>query len=172
MNAMIVVSCLTGVLLIGLAMSGWSAWTATRLARLHKRCESAEAVLRAQLACRARTVTRLARAGLTDHASAMALLDAAGRAHDAHRDGGGDLPWVRESELTRVLRVAALPGPDEEPLVRLVEESQRRASMARRIHNDGAAMAEALRRRPGVRWRRPGASTPPPAMIEFDDGNR
>jgi hypothetical protein len=122
--------------------------------------------LTAQLMRRSSLAVELATTRLADPRAATELLDAAVRA----RDAGGDDGWIAESLLSRAIRRVDLPG--HEPLVALLADAQRRAAVARRIHNDTAACALALRQRRRVRWLRSPGSAARPTMIEFDDGMR
>jgi hypothetical protein len=149
---------------IGAAIA-WGVWTATRLDRLNLRREAAAAALRAQLMRRSSVAVELATTRLADGSAAAVILRAAVRA----RDASGDDLWIAQSHLTRILRTVELPDPAREPLVVVLGDAQRRVSMARRIHNDTAASAMALRGRRRVRWLRLAGRSQPPAMIEFDD---
>jgi hypothetical protein len=148
------------------AAIAWCVWTATRLDRLNLRREAAAAALRAQLMRRSSVALELATTRLADGSAAAVMLEAAVRA----RDASGDDEWIAQSDLTRILRTVEPPDPAGEALVVVLDDAQRRVSVARRIHNDTAASAIALRGRRRVRWLRLGGKSQPPAMIEFDDG--
>lgn len=175
MSAVIAIACITGVGLM-LVLTAWCRWTVTRLDRLQQRCGAAEAALRAHLARRSSIAVDLAAAGLSDPTRASALIDAATRAGTRGDgcggcDGGGGEPrWTAESELSQALQLGVLESCRDEPLVGLLAQTQRRASIARRIHNDGAASSMALRSRRRVRWFRLAGDSAAPTMIEFDDG--
>jgi hypothetical protein len=173
--------CLVLALLI-LATAAWCSWTATRLDRLHLRCETARAALRVHLMQRSAVAVELAGSGLSDPASALLLLDAAHTAREAEaadgpdhprqphpRGGAPHTPWLAESGLTQALHALELPDAQTEPLVSELQEAARRAAMARRISNDLAATTLALRERRRVRWFRLAGRAPPPEMIDFDD---
>jgi hypothetical protein len=149
------------------ALGAWCAWTATRLDRLQVRCEAAEAAVRTHLLRRSSVAVELATTRVAEPRSSALLLDAAARARDAR----GDEAWMAESGLTHAVRLVGLPPADSEPLVALLDDAQRRAAVARRIHNDTAASALDLRARRRVRWLRLAGRSRPPTMIEFDDGS-
>jgi hypothetical protein len=175
--------------LLALTTAAWCSWTATRLDRLHLRCEAAGAALRGHLLQRSAVAVELAAGGLSDPASALVLLDAAHTARAAEagapisdRTAGTEVgsgspgtqahpapAWLAESDLTQALHVVELPSADAEPLVAELREAARRASMARRIHNDLAATTAALRSRRRVRWFRLAGHAEQPAMVDFDD---
>jgi hypothetical protein len=166
-----VIDVWVAVVVLVLATAAWCSWTATRLDRLHLRCEAAEAAVRTHLLRRSGAALELAAGGLSDPASALLLLDAASAAREAEsspssEDGG----WLAESDLTSALHAVELPAADVEPVVEQLHDAAARASMARRIHNDLVATTLALRERRRVRWFRLAGHAPPPAMIDFDDG--
>lgn len=154
------------VLFVVAAFVAWCVWTATRLDRLQLRCEAAEAAVRSHLLRRSSVAVELATTRVADPRSSAIVRDAAVRA----RDAVGDEVWMAESGLTRALRVVELPAAESDPLVALLSEAQRRAAVARRIHNDTAASALDLRARRRVRWLHLAGRSQPPVMIEFDDG--
>lgn len=155
---------------LALVTAAWYSWTASRLDRLHLRCEAARTALRAHLLQRSAVAVELAAGGLSDPASALVLLDAAHTAREAEAAGGEpDTPWLAESGLTQALHAVELPDPRAEPMVSELQEAARRASMARRISNDLAATTLALRDRRRVRWFRLAGHAEPPYMIDFDD---
>ncbi len=171
MSAVIALACITGVGLL-LVLTAWCGRTVTRLDRLQQRCAAAEAALLTHLARRSSIAVDVATAGLSDPARASALIDAATRAglRGAGFDGGGEPRWTAESELSRALQLGVLDNRRDEPLVGLLTQTQRRASIARRIHNEGAASSMALRSRRRVRWFGLAGDSAAPTMIEFDDG--
>lgn len=142
---------------------GWLSWTANRLHRAHLRREAAAASLRARLLERSDLVLQMAD-GLST-ASATRLRGAATRA----RTSGGD-DWIAESELSQTLRAVQLPPPHHDLLAGRLSDVTRRASVARRIHNDLTSRAIELRGRRRVRWFGLAGHAPPPSMIELDDG--
>jgi hypothetical protein len=167
------------IALLALATAAWCSWTATRLDRLHLRCEATAAALRAHLLQRSAAAVELASGGLSDPASALVLLDAA---HTAREAEGRTQPgaqeqetdvhtpaWLAESDLTQALHAVELPSADAEPLVAELREAARRASMARRIYNDLVATTSALHSRRRVRWFRLAGHAVPPGMADFDD---
>lgn len=147
---------------------GWLSWTAKRLHRLHVRREAAAASLRARLLERSdlvlHTAEGLSADGLSP-ASATRLRGAARRA----RTSGGD-GWIAESDLSQTLRAVQLPPPYQDLIAGRLTDVTRRASMARRIHNDLTSRAIELRGRRRVRWFGLAGHAPPPSMIELDDG--
>jgi hypothetical protein len=149
------------------AVASWLSWTAGRLDRMHLRVEATQAALRAHLQHRAAVAIELASAGLVDPASSLVLLETARTARDSEgRDGD---QWLAESDLTAALYEVDLPPVSEEPLTAELVDAARRATMARRIHNDLAATAQALHARRRVRWFRLAGRARPPEMIDFDD---
>jgi hypothetical protein len=183
--------------LLVLVTAAWCSWTATRLDRLHLRCEAAGTAVRAHLLQRSAVAVELAAGGLSDPASALVVLDAAHTAREAEAATriGSDVPatsaspalawlaephppaapvspgptWLAESDLTSALLAVELPPADTEPLVRELREAARRASVARRIHNDLAARTAELHSRRRVRWFRLAGHAKAPVMIDFDD---
>jgi hypothetical protein len=172
---------------VALATAVWCTWTATRLDRLHLRCEATRAVLRSALLQRSAVAVELAAGGLGDPASALVLLEAAHLAReaesaDAHQPAGDSAEpqppsarqlsgsrWLAESDLTAALRVVELPPETTEPLVGELREAARHASMARRIYNDIVATTLDLRGRRRVRWFRLAGHAETPSMVDFDD---
>lgn len=146
----------------------WLSWTATRLDRMHLRVEAAGAALQAQLQRRAAVAAELASGGLSNPASALALLDAARAAREAEDGEPGDR-WAAESELTCVLHEAGLPSYEAEPLMPDLVDACRRAAVGRGIYNDLVATTLALHRRRRVRWFRLTGHALPPQPVEFDD---
>lgn len=162
--------------LLALVTAAWCSWTASRLDRLHLRCEAAFSALRTQLLQRSAVAVELAGGGLSDPASALVVLDAAAAALEAEATadaapgaGAAQAAWLAESGLTQALHAVELPQASAEPLVGDLQEAARRASMARRIHNDLVATTLALRHRRRVRWFRLAGHAKPPVMVEFDD---
>jgi hypothetical protein len=158
---------IVSLLVVAAAAACWFSWTAGRLDRMHLRVEAAEASLRAQLHRRASLATELAGGGLGDPASALLLLETSRAARDSAESGPEH--WLAESELTAALYALDLPPPDEEPLVGELADAARKASMARRIHNDLAATTRQLHARRRVRWFRLAGHAASPSMVEFDD---
>lgn len=164
---------------LALVTAAWCSWTATRLDRLHLRCEATAAALRAHLLQRSAAAVELASGGLSDPASALVLLDAAHTAREAEgrtQPGAQEqetdvhtLAWLAESDLTQALHAVELPSAAAEPLVAELREAARRASMARRIYNDLVATTSALHSRRRVRWFRLAGHAVPPGMADFDD---
>lgn len=158
------------LVVLGLLVGLWLAWTATRLDALHLRCEVARATVEEQALRRAVSAHELAAGGGLDPASALLLADAAATAHEAT----GDDRWQAESDLTAALRLVspldlAAASPQGRRAGAEVVDASRRLSMARRIHNDLVATTANLRSRRRVRWFRLGGRAPAPATIPFDD---
>lgn len=162
------------VLIVGVAIvaavlfAGWCSWTAGRLDRMHLRLELAAASLEALLQQRASVAVELAIGGLGDPASQLLLLEAARAARESHDRPSADR-WLAESDLTAVLLAVELPAPEENLLLVELLSVARRASMARRIHNDIAATTRRLHQRRRVRWFRLAGHAAWPEMVEFDD---
>ncbi len=152
-----------------LATAVWCTWTATRVDRMHLRCEATQAALRTALLQRSSAAVELAAGGLSDPASALVLLDAAHAAREAESTDAADARWLAESDLTSALHAVELPSEDAEPLVSELREAARRASMARRIYNDLVATTLGLRGRRRVRWFRLAGHAQIPSMVDFDD---
>lgn len=146
----------------------WLVWTATRLDRLHLKAETAEATLRECLAHRAAAAVELAATARPDPASAALLMAAASTA--AARDRDAWEPESRLSETLRALELSHVPGdPDWNRLLDTVWSDDRRAAIARDVHNDVAARAQDLHGRRRVRWFRLAGRAPAAARIDFDD---
>jgi hypothetical protein len=158
------------VLFVGIYLS----WTAGRVDRLHWRVEASKAVLDAQLLRRSGAALDLAGGGLLDPASAVLVADAASRARTVEEPGREQA----ESELTEALG-AALADPDHTGSLRSqpgagaamdeLSDACRRASHARRFHNDTVRAAHRLRRKALVRWLGLAGHAPWPETVELDD---
>jgi hypothetical protein len=164
-----VIDVWAAVVVLIVACAGWFSWTASRLDRLHLRCEAARSALRAHLLERSGAALELAAGGLGDPASALLLLDAASTARAAESTPADESAWLAESNLTQALHAVELPPRDDDPVVEQLCAAATRASMSRRIHNDLVATTMALRERRRVRWFRLAGHAPPPVMIDFDD---
>lgn len=152
------------LVVFGVLVALWCLWTARRLDRLRVRCESARSALSGQLSRRSALAVQAAQTGPFDPASAVLLLDAAGRARGAE---AGD--WAAESDLTATLRVVLAGYSAAEPSVSRLVEATRSVEVARRIHNQLSVRAGELRGRRRVRWFCLAGPAPAPVMIEFDD---
>jgi hypothetical protein len=158
------------VLLLGIYLM----WTANRLDRLHWRVDASRAVLDAQLLRRSGAALDLASAGLLDPASAVLVADAASRARIVDDSGREQA----ESDLTEALG-AALADPAHTGSFRKQEGAGaaldelgaacRRASHARRFHNDTVRAAGRLRRKVLVRWLGLAGRAPWPETVELHD---
>ncbi len=157
------------VLVLVIVTAAWFSWTATRLDRMHLRCEVAATALRAQLLERSAIAVELAVGGFSDPASALLVLDAARTAREAEAQPDLRQRWLSESDLTQALCYVDLPPEETDLLVSELREAARRATIARRIYNDLAARTLALRARRRVRWFRLVGHAEPPLMIDFDD---
>lgn len=174
-----------------LVLLGWYLlFSASRLDRLHRRVEGAQAALDNQLLRRATAATELASSGVLDPASSLLVAGAAveaigageGRAaqvaldpfsgsrmaeHDADREAA-------ESDLSRALRATLDELPPDHPAVTgdhltALAAICLRVCLARRFHNDAVLQAQSVRRKPVVRWGRLQGRAPVPETVEMDD---
>lgn len=79
---------------------------------------------------------------------------------------------VAESQLSQTLRSTLGPVEVEvlvQPLVQSLAQACHLTQLARRLHNDAAVAAIAVRRKRVVRWLRLAGSAPMPRTVEFDD---
>lgn len=177
--------------MVVLVLLGWYLlFSATRLDRLHRRVEGAQAALDNQLLRRATAATELAGSGVLDPASSLLVAGAAvqaieageGRAaqialdpfsgsrladHDADRESA-------ESDLSRALRATLDTLPDDDPAVAAghlepLSAVVHRVCLARRFHNDAVLQAQSVRRKRVVRWARLAGRAPVPQTLELDD---
>lgn len=169
----------TIVVLIVLAVVLWGfyiSWRASRLDRLHNRCEGARTALDLAMVRRSAVAYELASAGLLDPATGLLLTDAARRAKEAgpaERD-------LAESDLTRALR-ATLETPEFKSslsesgddgaaeLVAEVEDAAHQVYLARKFYNDVAARTIEARNRPLARTFRLSGTAEQPEFFEMDD---
>ncbi|GAB2586108.1 membrane protein [Streptomyces capparidis] len=162
------------IVLAVLAFGVYLSWTAGRLDRLHTRIDASRAALDAQLLRRASVAQELATSGLLDPAASLVLYQAA----QAARQADDEQREVAESELSQALRAVfgeeeqvealhAVPGGEE--ATRELAAAMRRATMARRFHNDSVRAARAVRRHRLVRWFRLAGYAPFPMTFEMDD---
>ncbi len=149
---------LVGVLLAGLLLSAYLAWTARRVDRLHARAGSAARALDAHLVRRAAAAAVVAEAtGATElYAAARIALDAAPDGREA-----------AENDLTRELRSVALIEPD--PSVHALVATSRRVALARQVHTDLVRDALLARNRRLVRLLRMGREHERPAYFDIVD---
>jgi hypothetical protein len=167
----------TLVVLVLLALVLWGfyvSWRASRLDRLHNRCEGARTALDLAMVRRSAVSYELASAGLLDPATSLLLTDAARRAKDAGR-GERDLA---ESDLTRALRAtigqpgfrASLNGAvGAGELLDEVEAAAHQVYLARKFYNDVAARTIEARHRPLVRVLHLAGTAKQPEFFEMDD---
>ncbi len=171
---------------LALAAAWYLSFLARRLDRLHRRVEGAAGALDVQLLRRVQAVTAASVTGLLDPASQVLLFTAATYAADAAPGIAADpeplsrltgYPAEREeaeSDLSRTLRATLDELPAQHPLLHRPEaeelrEACHRVQLARRLHNDAAVAALAVRRNRVVRWLRLAGAAPMPRTIEIDD---
>ncbi len=162
------------LVLFGLYLS----MTAGRLDALHKRIDTSELSLDAQLLRRSSIALELATSGLLDPAGAMVLAEAA---HAARTAADGDASAHDRSEAESALTQALDATLDEEELAEvlaapggadLIEElaaSARRVQLSRRFLNDAVRACSQLRRQRMVRTFRLAGHTPWPQAVDLDD---
>jgi hypothetical protein len=164
------------VVVVVVALAGYTAATSSRLDRLHARVDAARAALDAQLLRRAAVTLEIAASGLLDPATSVLLASAA---HEARAGVGDDADReVVESTLTVALR-AAFADPDAaqtlavEPggsgLLAELEAATTKVPLGRRFFNDAVRATLAVRRHRFVRWLRLAGRVPPPRFFEMDD---
>ena len=174
MNGWLVLAVVALVLLtlVGLYLS----MTAGRLDHLHRRIDTSQLALDAQLVRRSAVCAELASSGLLDPASSMLLADAAHRARTSS-DIGGDARTLAESDLTSVLMAAldvddveeVRAGPQGPELLAELDAACRRVQLSRRFLNDAVRACRQLRRQRMVRLFRLAGHTPWPETVEMDD---
>lgn len=167
----------TIVVLIVLVIVLWGfyiSWRASRLDRLHNRCEGARTALDLAMVRRSAVAYELASSGLLDPATSLLLTDAARRAKEA----GPAERELAESDLTRALRAtleppefkSSLEGADgAAELVAEVEDSAHQVFLARKFYNDVAARTIEARNRPLARMFRLSGTAKQPGFFEMDD---
>lgn len=177
-------------LVIGVLLGWYLLFLASRLDRLHRRVEGAQAALDNQLLRRATAATELAGSGVLDPASSLLVAGAAvqaieageGRAaqiavdpfsgsrmdeHDADREAA-------ESDLSYALRATLDELPEDHAAVigehlDALAAVCHRVCLARRFHNDAVLQAQAVRRKRVVRIARLQGRAPVPQTVEMDD---
>lgn len=167
----------TIVVLIVLVIVLWGfyvSWRASRLDRLHNRCEGARTALDLAMVRRSAVAYELASSGLLDPATSLLLTDAARRAKEA----GPDERELAESDLTRALR-ATLEPPEFKSslesadgaaeLVAEVRAAARQVYIARKFYNDVVSRTIEARNSPLVRTFRLYGTAKQPAFFEMDD---
>lgn len=172
---------------VTIAAVWYLSFLARRLDRLHRRVEGAAGALDVQLLRRVQAVTAVSITGLLDPASQVLLFTAATVAADAAPGlpAAAREPYSRltgypsereaaESDLSRTLRATLDELPLQHPLLSRPESAElreacHRAQLARRLHNDAAVTALAVRRNLIVRWLRLAGAAPMPRTIEIDD---
>lgn len=149
------------LLVVILGVAAWAYQTATRLDRLHVRCDLSWQALDAALARRA----VVARAAATDADDSRegnrlaALADAAERAPRSARE-------TAENELSAELALAdtARLRP---ALIAELADAEARVVLGRRFHNDAVRDTLALREKRPVRWLHLGGRAPLPTYFEI-----
>lgn len=176
-----------------LAAGAWYlASCAARLDRLHHRIEGSAAALDNQLLRRATAARALAASGLLDPASAVLVAGAAADAVSAGEEAArraaeepGAVPQAddaavrstAESDLSRALRATLTPSvveslksdPLGQDLLADLQAAARRATLARRFHNDAVSQAQRVRAKRLVRMTRLAGRAPLPLTVELDD---
>ena len=168
----LLVILLVFVLLLGLYLS----MTAGRLDHLHRRIDTSELALEAQLLRRSSVCVELANSQLLDPASSLVLAEAAHEARTS-ADRGLDAQALAESDLTAAIMASLEPEDiaelSESPQgVEMLEElgaAARRVQLSRRFHNDAVRACRQLRRQRMVRLFRLAGHTPWPETFEMDD---
>lgn len=153
--------------------------TAGRLDALHKRIDTAELSLDAQLLRRSSVALELATSGLLDPAGAIVLAEAAHTARTTADGDGSHMSEREQAETELTLALDATLDPEEVAEVRqapggsdLVDElaaSARRVELSRRFLNDAVRACAQLREQRMVRWFRLAGHTPWPRAVELDD---
>lgn len=160
---------------IALAVFGWYlSNVAGRLDRLHKKIDTAELALQAQLANRTSVCLELAGSGLLDPASSLLIAEAA---HDA-RIANDHTRDVAESDLTAVL-VATFEDPEDVTELQSTPEGEqmledltaacKRVELSRIFLNDAVVACLKIRNRPLVRALSLAGHTPYPSTWEMND---
>jgi hypothetical protein len=174
------------IIAVAVLVGFYVSWRATRLDRLHARCEAASAALDAALARRSAVALELAACGLLDPATSLLI---AGAAHDARATGqrplagagpGGEAQprELAESDLSRALRAAfAQPqfrasvtgrdGADE--LLAEITAAAHQVCLARQFYNGAVSATMAARRHRLIRLLHLAGGAPVPAYFEIDD---
>jgi hypothetical protein len=160
------------LLLLGLYLS----MTAGRLDHLHRRIDTSQLALEAQLLRRSSVCVELAGSHLLDPAASMLLADAAHCARTA-ADLGPDERALAESDLTAALLAALEPedvaevrsAPGGAGMLDELDAACRRVQLSRRFLNDAVRACRQLRRQRMVRLFRLAGHTPWPETWEMDD---
>jgi hypothetical protein len=191
-NGLDAATVLLALLLLVAAVAWYLASCAARLDRLHHRVEGAAAALDNQLLRRATAARSLASSGLIDPASALlvagAAADAASAGEEAARFAAEepdatpqaddtDARERAESDLSRALRATLTPSvveqltkdPLGQDLLADLQAASRRATLARRFHNDAVSQAQRVRGKRLVRMTRLAGRAPWPRTVELDD---
>jgi hypothetical protein len=149
-----------GVVVVAALLSVYLGWTAQRVERVHVRARSAERALEAHLLRRA-----AAAAVVAEHADATELYAAARSALDAEPEERE----AAENNLTRQLQSLPLPSPAflDDPAMRTLIATSRRAVVARQVHTDLVRDALTARRRPLVRMLRMARRYPQPTYFDI-----
>ena len=168
---------LGGVALVLLVLFGlYLSMTAGRLDALHRRIDTSELALAAQLLRRSSVCVELASSQLLDPASSLVLAEAAHEARTS-ADRGVDEQALAESNLTAALLAALEPediaeiaeSPQGADMLEELAAAGRRVELSRRFHNDAVRACRQLRRQRTVRLFRLAGHTPWPDTFEMDD---
>lgn len=168
---------LGGVALVLLVLFGlYLSMTAGRLDALHRRIDTSELALAAQLLRRSSVCVELASSQLLDPASSLVLADAAHEARTS-ADRSVDAQAQAESNLTAALLAALEPediaeiaeSPQGADMLEELAAAGRRVELSRRFHNDAVRACRQLRRQRTVRLFRLAGHTPWPDTFEMDD---
>lgn len=174
------------IVLAVLALVAVMLWSvAQRLDRLHRREIQTRATLETQLTHRAGAAMDLADSGLLDPASAVLISEAAWSAglRSARLIGEEDTRGAQhrgllESELSQTLRAGLgdeehqeqiARGPGGATALEALRQSNYRAQLARRFHNDAVVQIRQIRSTWLVRTFRLAGNAPMPTTFEMDD---
>ena len=162
---------LAAVVVLTFVITGWLAFTATRLDRLHVRLDAAYAALDAALVRRCAAVAHLADTARSELGPERA--DRVAAAAEAGRRAS-DVDRVRaENAVTRAIGELAeirltLP-PRLDDAVEQIAQSSDRVLLARRFYNDAVRDTRNLRTRRRVRWFALAGHRALPEFFDIDD---
>ena len=172
MNVWLVILLVVVAALFGLYLS----MTAGRLDHLHKRIDTSELALGAQLVRRSAVSMELATSGLLDPASSMLLADAAHAARTS-AEADAEARASAESALTGALSAVLTPEdvtevasvPEGAEMLAELSASCRRVQLSRRFLNDAVRACRQLRGQRMCRTFRLAGHTAWPESWEMDD---
>lgn len=144
------------------ATVGWAYQTASRLNRLHVRCDLSWQALDAALARRAVVARAVAFEAYGDALTGRRLAAVADAAERASRDARETAENALSAELAMV-DTASLPPA----MIAELADAEARVLLARRFHNDAVRDTVALRERPLVRALHLGGTAPMPTYFEI-----